>query len=351
MKTVLPLLLASCVAHTAHADDTPIHYGAPDCQVGKLLPVPADQSVHWNGACKDGFADGTGVLEWTTKDGSTRRIEGKFARGAVIGEGKLKAGDKFTYVGSMTDGVPDGEGYLHFANALRYEGGITMMRREGKGVQIYPNGDTYQGEFHADRPNGQGRLTFALGGMIEGAFRDGHPLDGAKITYAGSGRTGTFDAAARKTTQAVKPENKFRQHQSEPDTGTLLAKTEVTSALPTNVGWSGLTPEQQDIVRSRYPALEPGDEPPYPLNGTVEFNRVTVAAAGQYNARGLLRLHVLVGADGKAKEVRKVGSFDEDVIRYVASAAMALRYKPAVCHGQPCEMLFPFAMEITHRLQ
>ena len=351
MKTVLPLLLASCVAHTAHADDTPIHYGAPDCQVGKLLPVPADQSVHWNGACKDGFADGTGVLEWTTKDGSTRRIEGKFARGAVIGEGKLKAGDKFTYVGSMTDGVPDGEGYLHFANALRYEGGITMMRREGKGVQIYPNGDTYQGEFHADRPNGQGRLTFALGGMVEGAFRDGHPLDGAKITYAGSGRTGTFDAAARKTRQAVKPENKFRQHQSEPDTGTLLAKTEVTSALPTNVGWSGLTPEQQDIVRSRYPALEPGDEPPYPLNGTVEFNRVTLAAAGQYNARGLLRLHVLVGADGKAKEVRKVGSFDEDVIRYVASAAMALRYKPAVRHGQPCEMLFPFAMEITHRLQ
>jgi hypothetical protein len=350
MKTVLPLLLASCIVSAAHADDVPIHYGAPDCQVGKLLPVPAELSVHWNGPCKDGFADGTGVLEWTTQDGSARRIEGKFARGAVSGEARLKAGDKFTYIGSMTDGVPDGEGYLHFANELRYEGNLKMMRREGKGVQIYPNGDAYQGEFRADRPNGQGRLTFALGGMIEGEFRDGHPVDGDRITYAGSGRTGTFDPGAHKT-PAAKPENKFRQHQAEPDTGTLLAKTEVMSALPTNAGWDGLTPEQQDIVRSRYPALEPGDEPPYPLKGTVEFNRVTLAAAGKYNARGLLRLHVLVGADGKPKEVRKVGSFDDEVIRYVASAAMALRYKPAVCHGQPCEMLFPFAMEITHRLQ
>jgi hypothetical protein len=60
---------------------------------------------------------------------------------------------------------------------------------------------------------------------------------------------------------------------------------------------------------------------------------------------------VLVGADGKAKEVRKVGSFDDDdVVRYVAGGAMALRYKPAVCHGQPCEMVYPISMEFTRRL-
>jgi hypothetical protein len=337
MKTALPLLLASFIAQAAHADD---------CQVGKLLPAPVDQSVHWNGPCKDGYADGTGVVEWTTQDGTTRRIEGKFAHGAVSGEAKLKAGDKFTYIGSLTNGIPDGEGYLHFANDLRYEGGLRMMQREGKGVQIYPNGDTYQGEFHADRPNGQGRLTYALGGMVEGEFRDGHPVNGDRITYAGSGRTGTLDAAPARS----KPENTFQQRQAEPNTGTLLAKTEVRSALPSNVGWDGLTPEQKDIVRGRYPALEPGDDPPYPVNGLVEFNRLILAAAGKFNARGLLRLNVLVGADGKAKEVRRVGSFDDDVVRFVAGAAMALRYKPAVCHGQPCEMLYPVAMEITHKL-
>jgi hypothetical protein len=351
MKTPVALLLASCLVPAAHADDAPVHYGAPDCQVGKLLPVPNDHSVHWTGPCKDGYADGKGVLEWTTKDGTTRRIEGTFAHGAVSGEAKLKAGDKFTYIGSLTDGVPDGEGYLHFASDLRYEGGLKMMRREGKGVQIYPNGDTYEGEFHADRPNGQGRLTYALGGMVEGEFRDGRPLDGDRITYAGSGRVGTLDAAARNAALArPKAENTFQQRQAEPDTGTLLAKTDVRSALPTNVGWDGLTPEQKDIVRNRYPALEPGDEPPYPVNGVVEFNRLILTAAGKFDARGLLRLNVLVGTDGKAKEVRRVGQFDDDVVRYVAAAAMALRYKPAVCHGQPCEMLYPISMEITRRL-
>ena len=342
MKTALSLLLAACIAQAAHA---------ADCQVGTLQPAPVDQSVHWTGPCKEGYADGTGVVEWTAKDGITRRIEGKFAHGAVSGEAKLKAGDKFTYIGSLTDGVPDGEGYLHFANDLRYEGGLKMMQREGKGVQIYPNGDTYQGEFHADRPHGQGRLTYALGGMVEGEFRDGHPVDGDRITYAGSGRTGTLDAAARNAAASrPRPENTFQQRQAEPHTGTLLAKTEVRSALPSNVGWDGLTPEQKDIVRGRYPALEPGDDPPYPVNGLVEFNRLIVAAAGKFNARGLLRLNVLVGADGKAKEVRRVGSFDDDVVRFVAAAAMALRYKPAVCHGEPCEMLYPVAMEITHKL-
>jgi hypothetical protein len=346
MKTALPLLLACFLVPLAHAE------GAPDCQVGKLLPVPVDQSVHWNGPCKDGYADGSGVLEWTATDGTVRRIEGKFAHGAVSGEAKLKAGDKFTYAGSLTDGMPDGEGYLHFANDLRYEGGIKMMQREGKGVQIYPNGDTYRGEFHADHPNGKGLLTFALGGTVEGEFRDGGPVDGDKITYAGSGRTGTFDAAAYKAARSgPKPEKTFKQRQDEANVGTLLKKTIVKSSLPTNVGWDGLTPEQKAQFRNRYPALEPGDEPPYPVHGLAEFDKVTLAAAGKFNARGLLRINVLVGTDGRAKEVRRIGNFDDEAVRYVAAAAMALRYKPAVCHGQPCEMLYPISMEITHHLQ
>ena len=344
MKTTLPLLLACCLASLAHAE------GAPDCQVGTLLPAPVDKSVHWNGPCKDGYADGTGVLEWTATDGTARRIEGKFAHGAVSGEAKLKAGDKFTYVGSLKDGLPDGEGYLHFANDLRYEGGIKMMQREGKGTQIYPNGDTYQGEFHADHPNGKGVLTFALGGTVEGEFRDGGPVDGDKITYAGSGRTGTFDAARDAARRGPKPDKTFKQRQDDANVGTLLKKTIVKSSLPTNVGWDGLTPEQKAQFSNRYPALEPGDEPPYPVHGLAEFDKVILAAAGKFNARGLLRMNVLVGADGRAKEVRRIGNFDDEVVRYVAAAATALRYKPAVCHGQPCEMLYPISMEITHHL-
>jgi hypothetical protein len=48
------------------------------CQKSPLRDF-LDHSVHWNGPCKDGYADGTGVFEWTPKDGTARRIEGKFA--------------------------------------------------------------------------------------------------------------------------------------------------------------------------------------------------------------------------------------------------------------------------------
>ena len=134
------------------------------------------------------------------------------------------------------------------------------------------------------------------------------------------------------------------------DLGTLLKKTQVLSSLPTNVGWDGLTPEQKEQFRNYYPALEPGDEPPYPVHGLAEFNKVVLAAAGKFDAQGKLRMNVLVGADGRAKEARRIGNFDDEVVRYAAGAAMALRYKPAVCHGQPCEMLYPIAMNITGHL-
>jgi hypothetical protein len=363
MKTVLSLLLLSGLgiglSSTAHADESANELanfvGPANCKVARLQSPPADGMLRWSGACKDGYAEGDGVLEWTSGAGPVR-LEGRLARGAVDGEAKLKVGERFSYIGKLTGGMPDGEGYLKFAGGVQYEGGIRMMRREGQGLQIYPNGDVYQGDFHNDRIDGQGKLTYALGGMIEGAFHNGHPVDGDRITYAGSGRTGTLDIAARSAARAaaraaVGEPNEAKLHDDEAALGTLMPRTIMKSTIPANLGWDALTPAQKDYVRSEYPALEPGDEPPYPLNGSVEFSRLVHAAANKYEARGELRLHVLVGADGKAKEVRKVGSFDDQMVRYVGGAAMAQRYKPAVCHGQPCEMLYPIDIRFEYRIQ
>lgn len=355
MKTVLSLLLLSCLSASAYADDAADFIGPANCKVARLQSPPTDGTLRWSGACKDGYAEGNGVLEWTSQAGPVR-LEGKLARGAVEGEAKLKVGERFSYIGKLTRGMPDGEGYLKFSGGVQYEGGIRMMRREGKGVQIYPDGDVYQGDFHNDRIDGEGRLTYALGGMIEGTFRNGHPVDGDRITYAGSGRTGTLDTAARTAARAAAREavgepNQVKLRDDASALGTLMPRTIMKSTIPANLGWDALTPAQKEYVRSEYPALEPGDEPPYPLNGSVEFSRVVHAAADKYQARGVLRLHVLVGTDGKAKEVRKVGSFDDEMVRYVGGAAMAQRYKPAVCHGQPCEMLYPIDIRFEYHIQ
>ena len=343
MKSTIVLSLALSAAGAALAQDAPVTYGAPDCKIAKLLPAPAT-AVQWNGKCKDGFADGVGILTWKTADGTAMRLQGRLLRGGVAGEAKLRVGDKLTYIGSLRDGIPDGEGYLKFADGLQYEGGIRMMEREGKGTQIYVNGDVYQGQFRDNRPNGQGRLSFVLGGSIEGEFVDGKPTMKGKIVYAGSGRVADLETLAHKEKEA-RPDpatgKTFKTREDEAQLGTHFRRVNGTGSLPSNVGWEMLTEEEKDQFRSQYPALEEGDDPPYPEHGPAGIYKVVRAAGGRYGDNSELHLNVLVGADGTAKQVVKLGDFDAEATRYVAAAAMGERYKPAKCHGAPCEMMYP----------
>jgi hypothetical protein len=347
MKSILAFSLALC-AGSVFAQDSPITYGSPECKVGKLLPPPADGTVRWQGKCKEAYAEGAGVLEWKTADGTAMRLQGNFKHGEAVGEAKLHVGDRLTYMGSITSGMPDGEGYLKFADGLQYEGGIKMMRREGKGTQIYVEGAVYQGQFHDNRPNGTGRMSFALGGSIEGEFQDGRPVGPMKIVYAGSGRTGEWTPKEKESSGGAK--ERYQLRSDDPQIGSLLRHVDVTGPLPSNLGWDALTPAQREQFMSQYPGLEPGDEPPYPEHGPASIYKVVHAAASKYDGEGLLRMNVLVGADGIAKQVIRIGVFDDDVVRYAAQAAMAQHYKPASCHGAPCEMLYPLRIRFTHSL-
>lgn len=345
MKPLIFLILAVSAGSSAFAQDTPT-YGTPDCKVVKVVPAPLNGAVQWNGKCKDGFANGKGALVWRGEDGKTRRLQGYFEKGDILGEGKLRIADELTYIGSLRNGFPDGEGYLKFADGLQYEGGIRMMQREGKGTEIYTNGNVYQGQFSNNQPHGQGRLSFVLGGSIEGEFRDGKPVGKVKLTYAGSGRTAEVDMASgvlRKTEPSPAPAANagFQEREAEPRLGTLMRRVQTTTPVPSNVGWDKLTPEQRDQVRSQYPALEEGDDPPYPENGPAPIYKVIRAAGGRYGDNSVLRMNVLVGADGTAKQVVKLGDFDAYATNYVAAAAMAQHYRPAICHGKPCEMMYP----------
>ena len=72
-------------------------------------------------------------------------------------------------------------------------------------------------------------------------------------------------------------------------------------------------------------------------------------AFGQGECKAYARLHVLVGADGIAKEVRQIGKYDYEVTRYVAAVLANQRFKPARCQGEPCEMLFPYQLQFVVR--
>src|SRR5689334_14364344 len=124
------------------AQDSTAWIGAPDCRLAAIKPAPAEPPK-WSGGCRDGYADGKGVLEWRNKDGKTYTLQASFAAGQVQGEGKLLYPNGAVYTGTFRDGVPDGQGYVRYADGGQYEGGFRMGQREGTGEFLYPNEDDY----------------------------------------------------------------------------------------------------------------------------------------------------------------------------------------------------------------
>lgn len=306
MKTAACLLALCTISSTAVADEPPAYIGPPDCRVVNPHPVEHER-VTWSGACKDGYAQGDGVLVWYQDDIAGSRYEGTLVRGQEEGVGTLVTADHNLYSGEFRNGLP-----------------------EGKGEAVYMLGGRYEGAFKAGRPHGNGVMTYAGSGRRqEGEFREGKLIGTASVSKEDK----TYVLRAR-----------------EGNTDSRIPRALAYAAVPTNKSWAQLTPEQQEVIRGSYKALAPGDEPPYPLKGPGKLFAALSQAVGKLDAHGQLRLFVLVGADGKAKSVSVLGKPEPEMLRFAAAAVMLEPYKPAMCDGKPCEMLYPFCFEFTVEL-
>jgi hypothetical protein len=344
---VLGLAGASC--QSALAQEARTWIGASDCHLAAVKPAPA-QAPSWSGACKDGYADGKGVLEWHNKDGKTYRLQGSFVAGQLQGEGELHYPNGSVYTGTFDKNLPEGHAYVRYADGEQYEGGIHMGERDGPGEMLYPNGDDYKGQWRKGRRNGTGVMTYILGGRYEGEWRDGEWSGRGKLVYAGGGgrEVDTVDGYDPNRKAVARPDQTYTVKEDEPHTGTMLKHDIALSIqVPPTLGYDQLTPEQQAVVKDWYPALAPGDEPPYPLHGTAEFYKAMSRVIGMTGAQGVIHVYVLVGKDGKALNVRAIGLDDPAVRKVVATAAGIVQYKPARCAGQACEMTYPYNLSLT----
>jgi len=141
LNLVFPLLLASA---SAVAETPAATYGPANCHIGTLLPEPVDHEVRWNGTCKDGFADGPGILAWNDADDSRRRVDGTLVKGIVTGEAKLTYApgkderywgrERTSYEGTLRDGRPDGKGFFQYAGGGMYEGDVSAGEPHGAGI-------------------------------------------------------------------------------------------------------------------------------------------------------------------------------------------------------------------------
>jgi len=67
-------------------------------------------------------------------------------------------------------------------------------------------------------------------------------------------------------------------------------------------------------------------------------------------AKGELDMVVWVDEEGHATKVADMGGVhDIQLTELMQQVLLLTRYKPAVCDGEPCRMLFPFKMELKYR--
>lgn len=128
------------------------------CKVWNPHPS-AGEAVRWSGLCKDGFAEGKGVLDWLRGNSQYERDEGVWRAGRQTGEG-TQIWPLGQYRGKFAESLPSGQGTLTIGD-----------RR-------------YDGAFLEGKPDGSGTLTDASG-KISGAWRGGCFNDGTRRAAIG----------------------------------------------------------------------------------------------------------------------------------------------------------------------
>jgi hypothetical protein len=337
---------------SAQAAQEPSHYGKADCRIAPVEPAPSSGVVEWSGACKDGYAQGPGVLEWRVWSKGKYRLEATLARGEASGEGTLTF-ERGKYIGTFKRGVPHGQGYFEYANNKGwYEGGVVDGKRDGTGIYIAADRSRYEGQWKAGKRHGYGSASFALGGSYQGEWANDRFEGKGSIVYAGSGRKyeGQFvnGRPASAPEVEVAKSTRYTLRGDEIETASKLRPEKAIGPVPFDAGWEALSEEHKNLIREWIPALEPGDKPPYPVHGTAEAYAAIATVYKQFlDHDGSLLLYVLVGKDGTPKSVTAIGGPHPELVRYASMIFMATKFTPAICHGQPCEMIYPASLSFT----
>ncbi len=144
-------------------------------------------------------------------------------------------------------------------------------------------------------------------------------------------------------------QERFTMKEGEAQTGTRLKRENAVSSLPFDKSYRELSAEQQRKVKSAYANMAEDDEPPFPEKGLAGLFSALQKVHAKVPVRGKLDLEAEVDAEGKVVNVLIYESPDEWVTKVMAAALATTKFKPALCHGQPCAQNFPFLVNMTIR--
>ena len=146
MRIVLPLLLAAVVFSplSRAAEGTGWIKDKKGCNIANPSPK-AGETVEWSGACRQGYAEGKGILQFSLDGKPGTRYEGELKGGVMSGRGQLRAADGSVYDGDWVDGKPDGYGKYTAANGDTFVGGWTAGKWDGPGTLTGKDGRRLSG--------------------------------------------------------------------------------------------------------------------------------------------------------------------------------------------------------------
>jgi len=113
-------------------------------------------SFTWNGACKNGYCNGYGTIQWYGKNGKKT--------------GKI--------VGHVKNGKSEGFCIMYYSDGTKlFEGNFVNDKRNGHGIYYYADGSKYDGEWVDDLKNGKGTMYNSNGAIsFQGEFADDNEL-------------------------------------------------------------------------------------------------------------------------------------------------------------------------------
>ncbi len=150
-------LVLACLSIMAIAVSTPARSQQTDtamiadqngCKHVNPNPQP-EERLTWSGGCKDGLAEGEGVIEWFLGDKLVERYEGAYKRGKPDGSGVLVSTQQgyYRYEGDWKDGAPNGSGKVTLPDGSVYTGQVKDWKFHGKGELVLPDGSSQAGNW------------------------------------------------------------------------------------------------------------------------------------------------------------------------------------------------------------
>jgi hypothetical protein len=311
------------------------------------LDIEYKNGNHFIGRFKNGNREGQGTMMF--KDGG--RYVGHFKHGFWDGYGVMTYASGTIHDGNWKAGFSEGEGYIKYADGAKFEGQFKAGKRHGTGIVISPYGDRYDGDWKDDLYDGTGTMTYAVGGSYKGEWKAGKYEGKGELVFAGGRQVaGEFKNGSPLGLDIDKQvsKTKYVLRESDPRGGAATRQPLAHgSSVPLDKSYAEMNDEQKAAVKALYPLMDEGDEPPFPVKGERDIVASLSKAGQALYVYGTLALHVHVNAEGDAESVTVFGSPSEEMTKIASVVLLKEKFKPALCGGKPCAMIFPLALKFV----